>query len=199
VKKEPEKDDQSPEMGWIKAFDHPLRRKVLEKLQDEVTSPVRMAIALGEPLVNVSYHTKVLFDHDCIELVTTVPRRGAVEHFYRAKPRTALGSRLWQTLPVSRRGNTAAVALDDFLSLAFDALENGTTGEGDRGHFSTRSLLLDEAAWENLLDIWKDAEERIEEVVERCGRKLEESGKGFPVALTMAAFQLPSDVDEPTK
>jgi Helix-turn-helix domain len=162
VKDEPDKDSQDSEMGWIKAIDHPLRKDVLAILQSEVSSPNRMANALKEPLANVSYHTKVLFESDCIELVKTVPRRGAVEHFYRAKPGVSLGSRQWQAVPASIRGDMTVMVLNDFMSRAFDALEKGTLHGGDGGHLSARSLRLDEAAWKSLLEIVQEAEGRVE-------------------------------------
>jgi hypothetical protein len=47
-----------------------------------VASPSELPDALGEPLGNVSYHVRILRELDCIELVRTEPRRGALEHFY---------------------------------------------------------------------------------------------------------------------
>lgn len=68
-----------------KAMAHPLRVQILTKLQQGISSPNRLAQELKEPLGNVSYHVKTLLEYDCVELVKTEPRRGAVEHFYKTK------------------------------------------------------------------------------------------------------------------
>src|SRR5215211_3459933 len=67
-----------------RALSHPLRLKLLAALNEGVASPNQLANRLGEPLANVSYHVRILLDLDCIELVETAQRRGAIEHFYRA-------------------------------------------------------------------------------------------------------------------
>lgn len=50
-------------------------------------SPKEIAGHLGEKLGNVSYHVRILARLGLIELVRETPRRGAVEHHYRAVPR----------------------------------------------------------------------------------------------------------------
>lgn len=50
-----------------------------------VLSPNLLSSKMDEPLGNVSYHVKTLLKYDCVELVKTEPRRGAVEHFYISK------------------------------------------------------------------------------------------------------------------
>ena len=60
-----------------------------------MASPNELSKELEEGLSQVSYHVKVLKDFECIEMVKTEPRRGAVEHYYRATSRAFLdGSRL---------------------------------------------------------------------------------------------------------
>jgi DNA-binding transcriptional ArsR family regulator len=68
----------------VKALSHPLRHRLLSRLNEGVASPKELAHETGEPLGTVSYHVRVLLELDCIELVETEQRRGAVEHFYRA-------------------------------------------------------------------------------------------------------------------
>jgi DNA-binding transcriptional ArsR family regulator len=81
--------------SWIgQAGMHATRRAILAYLTDnEIGSPNEISQATGEPLGNVSYHVKQLFNPDnreknpsLIELVKTEPRRGAVEHFYGRRP-----------------------------------------------------------------------------------------------------------------
>src|SRR5215213_7721310 len=67
-----------------KALAHPLRARILQRLGERVASPNDLAAELGAPLGVVSYHVRKLRDYDCLELVRTEPRRGALQHFYRA-------------------------------------------------------------------------------------------------------------------
>lgn len=71
-----------------KAQSHPLRVKILRALaqaEDDTASPNELAETLRERLPNVSYHIRALLDLECIELVRTAQRRGAIEHYYRLK------------------------------------------------------------------------------------------------------------------
>lgn len=72
-----------------KALSHPLRARLLTLLVTE-SSPSDLALIVGEPLGNVSYHVRELDRLGCIELVRTTPRRGALEHHYRARVRAHL-------------------------------------------------------------------------------------------------------------
>src|SRR6266567_3375366 len=68
----------------LRAISHPLRHRLLSLLDDRVASPNELAQELGLPLGRVSYHIRLLADLGAIELVRAEPRRGALEHFYRA-------------------------------------------------------------------------------------------------------------------
>src|SRR3954452_24956885 len=68
-----------------KALSHPLRQRILQRLNEGgVKSPNELSRELGDPLGNVSYHVRILRELDCVELVRTEQRRGALEHYYRA-------------------------------------------------------------------------------------------------------------------
>ena len=68
---------------------------------------------LGAPLGVVSYHVRMLRDYDCVELVRTEPRRGALQHFYRATARPNLDDDQWRTLPSGLRGELTGETLTD--------------------------------------------------------------------------------------
>ncbi len=78
---------------FAKAVSHPLRIRIIQVLcPDEPgsmpfpMSPKNLAELLDAPLSTVSYHVKVLKELEIAYLVKKVPRRGAMEHFYRLKP-----------------------------------------------------------------------------------------------------------------
>jgi DNA-binding transcriptional ArsR family regulator len=75
----------------IKAVTHPLRIRILAALDERTATPSELARELGAPLGNVSYHVRQLAGLGLIKLVKRTPRRGAVEHHYKAvgRPRIA--------------------------------------------------------------------------------------------------------------
>lgn len=75
------------EAQWAKALSHPLRAAILQRLGQRVESPGALAEELGAPLGVVSYHVRMLRDYGMVELVRTEPRRGALQHYYRATVR----------------------------------------------------------------------------------------------------------------
>src|SRR3954471_12700053 len=90
---------------------HPLRDRVLYEYQHEPTLPSEVARRIGRPLNLVSYHTRVLLRHGCLELVRVERRRGAPTHFYRAVVDQFLEDEEWVSLSVTRRRNLALSTL----------------------------------------------------------------------------------------
>jgi DNA-binding transcriptional ArsR family regulator len=70
-----------------KALSNSLRAQALNLIAEGVASPKLIAEQLGLDVRNVAYHVRVLKRLDCIELVETQQRRGAVEHVYRVTER----------------------------------------------------------------------------------------------------------------
>jgi DNA-binding transcriptional ArsR family regulator len=67
-----------------KALSNDVRARALELLAEGARSPKQIAAEMKLDLRGVAYHVRVLKKLGCIELVETLPRRGAVEHVYRA-------------------------------------------------------------------------------------------------------------------
>lgn len=70
----------------LSVLGHPVRRAILRRLENGVNgglSPKTLADELNQEIPNVAYHVRILVEAGIIKLVTTKPRRGAVEHFYR--------------------------------------------------------------------------------------------------------------------
>ncbi len=107
-----------------------------------MASPSEIADALVEPLGNVSYHVRILRELDCVELVRTEPRRGALEHFYRAKVSPWLSNEQWSQLPATFRRKTLARTLSEILEAAAKA---GGQGGFDGLESHASRVALDEA------------------------------------------------------
>lgn len=75
--------DHSDDNNLLTALQHPLRRRILRRMDDEqAISPRELSRQLHEPLSNVSYHVRVLVDCAAVTLVGTQPVRGSMQHFY---------------------------------------------------------------------------------------------------------------------
>jgi DNA-binding transcriptional ArsR family regulator len=72
------------------AVAHPLRARLLDRLDGAVASPSDLATEFGEPIGNVSYHVRILAKAGAIHQVDARPVRGAIEHFYTAAYRIRL-------------------------------------------------------------------------------------------------------------
>jgi hypothetical protein len=121
---------------------HPLRQHLLFKYAESVTSPSEIADALGEKLNVVSYHTNVLLDAGCLELVRTEPRRGAHQHFYRAVLTSEIHDADWEHLPTPLRRALVRLTMDAGFTEAGDALARGGM-DGHATHVSRSFFLLD--------------------------------------------------------
>jgi DNA-binding transcriptional ArsR family regulator len=118
--------------------------RILQRLTEHgVASPSELADALGEPLANVSYHVRILRELDCLELVRTEPRRGALEHFYRATVPPWLNDEQWAQLPATFRRKTLARTLSAILEAASKASREGGF-VGPEAHVSHVALALDQ-------------------------------------------------------
>jgi DNA-binding transcriptional ArsR family regulator len=180
----------------VKALAHPIRVNVLDILNERVASPNQLAQELGEGLSQVSYHVKVLRDYECIELVRTEPRRGAVEHFYRATTRPMLSDSDFEQLPRSIRAGLSAIFLKRVVEEVWDALNAGTFDARNDRHTSRTPMVVDEQGWVDLSQALAATLERIFDIqAESASRLAEEGAEGFPISVTMMSFEVSPDQD----
>ena len=66
----------------LEGLAHPVRLRVVLAMDGERASPSALAGRLGVPLGTMSYHVRCLAALGLLELVTSRPRRGALEHVY---------------------------------------------------------------------------------------------------------------------
>jgi DNA-binding transcriptional ArsR family regulator len=140
---------ETSEARIAKALAHPLRARILQRLGERVASPGELATELDAPLGVISYHVRMLREYDCVELVRTEPRRGALQHFYRATARPNFDDGQWRTLPASLRGELAGETLSELVDDLGAAADAGALEDAEV--VLTRTPLeLDERAWKKL-------------------------------------------------
>ena len=145
-----------------KAMAHPLRGKILMHLSSHGTaSPADLSRVLDEPIGNVSYHVRMLLDLDCVELVDTRQRRGAVEHFYRATRRAILDDDAWAKLPPAARKGFAVQWFREAFADVSTAIDGGRLeGAAEDVQLNFSKLALDEDGWTELHGLLEDVMQR---------------------------------------
>jgi DNA-binding transcriptional ArsR family regulator len=177
----------------VKALSHPLRMKLLMMLNQKVASPIELARELDESLGTVSYHIRSLADLGCIELVRTEPRRGAVEHYYRAVARPEFSDRDWVQLPASARRSISDAVLSQIWKDVARAVEQDTFDAREDRHLSRTPLVLDQQGWEELGEMLVAVVERALEIAAQSAERLQESGtEGTVSKLAVMHYESPS-------
>ena len=159
----------------VRAIGHPLRLRLLTIFNERVASPSDLAAELGEPIGNVSYHTRILARLGCVELVKTKQVRGAVEHYYRAVVRPVFSDDDWAELPLSIRKSLAGAVLTE---IADDMGASANAGGFDRDdvHLSRTPLALDTQGWQELNEALQGVAGRALEIQAESAARLQADG-----------------------
>jgi DNA-binding transcriptional ArsR family regulator len=174
----------------VKALAHPLRVEILTILNERMASPNELSKELEEGLSQVSYHVKVLKDFECIEMVKTEPRRGAVEHYYRATARAFLTDSDWQSLPESVKPGVSASSIQMIIDDVVGALTGGTFDARDDRHLSWTPGVVDEQGWEESVDLAAETLDRVLKIHADSVKRLAKSGEeGIPATMVVMNFQ----------
>lgn len=161
-----------------KALSHPLRQRILQRLNEGgVKSPNELSRELGDPLGNVSYHVRILRELDCVELVRTEQRRGALEHYYRATAQPWLDDKQWARLPAAFRRKTLGRTLSELLESAGEA---STAGGFDHPEavVNRLPLELDEQGWSDVVKLLNDTLEASLKIQSESQKRQADPGAG---------------------
>lgn len=180
----------------VRALGHPVRVQSLVILNERVASPNEISKELGQTVGHVSYHIKVLKECECIELVDTAPRRGAMEHYYRATDRAFLDAEEWAQLPKSIRPGMSASGLKTVFNDVSSALLEGTFDKRVDRHLSWTPMLVDEQGWDELKAELEATLGRVFEIQSSSAERLAAADvPGIPVSVAMMGFEAPSSGD----
>jgi len=178
----------------IKALAHVLRQHILLAAVQREVSPCELSDALGEGLSQVSYHVKVLRD-DCdgmIETTRTEPRRGAIEHYYRATEKTLLPAKAWRKVKKGLRAVVGAGQASDLFDDLAEALKAGKL-QGTQDHISRTPLVLDAEGKRNVKAIAERATKEVEDEQQAVSKRMEKAdgngGKACGYTFALLAFE----------
>jgi DNA-binding transcriptional ArsR family regulator len=174
----------------VKALAHPLRVEILTILNERMASPNELSKELEEGLSQVSYHVKVLKDFECIEMVKTEPRRGAVEHYYRATERAYLTDRDWRVLPASMKAGVSSSAIEMVIEDVVASLKSGAFDAREDRHISWTPGIVDEQGWNESVDLVNETLEQLIKIHAGSAKRLAKSGEeGIQATAVLMNFE----------
>jgi DNA-binding transcriptional ArsR family regulator len=184
----------------LKAMAHPLRVRILAYMNDRPWSPSELSDELAEGLSQISYHVKVLKDFELIELMKTTPRRGAVEHYYRALERVFMPSSITKQFPKSAQRGMYMDTLEDANMDLVASIKTGRFDERPDYHVSYTPVDLDDLACqeaEKLAD--KFVEDFIRLSEESANRRANGENEGEHIPTSATVFVYGSETAEKEK
>ena len=158
----------------VRGLAHPLRARMLSVLLEREASPKELADEFEIPLANVAYHIQVLRKLKLIRLVRKTPRRGAVEHHYKADQAAHIGNAVWGETPGVVKETMVAAALGEVGREVSDAAAMGGFEQEDV-HLSRSRLVLDQQAWDELGKLFEHALNRGYELEKEAAERLKKT------------------------
>ena len=170
---------------------HPIRCRALTILADREASPVEIGRELGIEASHVAYHVRVLHEARLIRLTEETPRRGSIEHRYRAVFPT-LSDEQYAEMSADERGeysrNIYCLAAAD----ASCAFSGGSFAERADHHISRTALQVDDEGWDELRDRYCEHLKEIERIKRLSRERLAAAEtRGTSVVAFDTFFELP--------
>jgi DNA-binding transcriptional ArsR family regulator len=181
---------------YVRAISHPVRMRLLATLEKEPASPKMLAERLSIPLGTIAYHVRTLNSLGLLELIDTKQRRGAVEHYYRAREHPRFSDQAWAELDVVAKQRVLTAVLNEAHAHAFSAAAAGGFERRD-AHFTRTPLRLDEAGWTKLAAASKRWLAEARDIQEESCQRLEQSDEALSAELVILLFEALSESAEP--
>ena len=181
--------DRSLDERVAHAVGHPVRIDALSLFHEGPRSPKEIADEMGVPVGTVAFHVKELLNTGCIELIRTEPRRGAVEHYYRATRLPVLTDEEWRALDdADARQEIAGLAFRAIVAEGLASLRAGKMDDDDL-HLSWEVVSLDAQGRRELADCQLESLKRTEDIRAASEARLRKSGgEGTPTVTGAFGF-----------
>lgn len=188
----------SPLQATLMALNHPLRVKLLSAYCEEESSPSALSLEGLDSLSNCAYHTRVLWELRQIEIVNAIPKRGALEHVYRASKRPLFQNDEWEMCdPVVRRA-ISAYGLDWIFRDINDSLADGTFDRRPDRHLSRTPMVLDKQGWVEANAVQNDGLQQLLAIQAKATERMAGSDEtGIRALAAMACFERTPEPDRP--
>jgi len=174
----------------IKALAHPLRIRILAILEErDMASPNELSEMLGVSLGVMSYHVRRLHALGFLELVKRTPRRGAIEHHYRAKARPVVTDEGWAETPSIVKRAMVGASLQQLTGYVNAAASTGGFDRAD-AHLSRRAVELDEQGWSELAGELEGLMAKLEQIESASAARVAQAGDQHGEGLRHSAVVL---------
>jgi DNA-binding transcriptional ArsR family regulator len=184
------------------ALKHPLRVRILEVLNEGPRSPSQFVeeglipkehySTYQQALSLASYHFRELQKEGCLEVIESIPRRGAVEHVYEGKARVYFDDAEFEALPRATRRKLSRISLQAMIARADRAVAEDTFDERSDRHLTWVPMQLDERGWEEAIATLASAFAKLTQIRNDARDRLAASGEEvLPVTVAMLAFESP--------
>ncbi|HVY78349.1 MAG TPA: winged helix-turn-helix domain-containing protein [Solirubrobacterales bacterium] len=178
----------------IKALSHPVREHILAVLNERVASGREIGEEIGADVSSFYHHIEQLEKLGCIERVRSERRRGAVEHFFRARQTVFFDDEQWRQVPPSLRADIAGSFMQLLIDDAASALKHGTLGENADEHVTWLPARVDRQSWEEVVCLMNQTLECLTAIQEKSAQRLA-GDDAAPMTITVGilAFETPSE------
>jgi hypothetical protein len=180
---------------------HPERVRILEVINEAPKSPIRF-LAGGystrkfkdkqEGLSYISYHFRELDKAGLIEVIESIPRRGAVEHVYSGRSRVFYTNEEFDRLPLKERQMLSRTSFQGLVARTDSAISTGTFDSRTNRQLTYRAMHLDEQGWQEMADHLDEAFAKAEAIREAAAERIRErNGEVIPATVAFLGYESP--------
>jgi hypothetical protein len=199
-KKEGEEKDRAETI--CNALKHPLRVRILEAVNEGPRSPSQFVeeglIPKGSyktyqrALSLASYHFRELEKEGCLEVIESIPRRGAVEHVYRGLARVFVDDAEFEGMDPPTRRDLSRISLQGMIARADRAIAEDTFDARADRHLTWVPMQLDERGWKELIAALGSTFGELTRIREDARARIAASGdEVIPATVAMLGFESP--------
>ncbi|HEX6154031.1 MAG TPA: winged helix-turn-helix domain-containing protein [Solirubrobacterales bacterium] len=182
---------------------HPLRVRILEVLNEGPRSPSQFVeeglipkehfTTYQQALSLASYHFRELEKEGCLEVVESIPRRGAVEHVYRGmSPRVFFSDAEFEAMPLDTRRQLSRISLQGLIARADRAISTKTFDSRPDRHLTWVPMQLDERGWKEVIATLAATFGELTQIRHDARDRLAASGEEVvPATVAMLGFESP--------
>jgi DNA-binding transcriptional ArsR family regulator len=181
---------------------HPLRVRILEVLNEGPRSPsqfVEDGLVPKEQFENyhqalslASYHFRELEKEGCVEVIESIPRRGALEHIYRGLARIYFTDAEFERMPRRQRRRLSRISMQGLVARADRAIQEDTFDARADRHLTWMAMHLDERAWSEVTRVLAATFGELNQIRQDAGDRLAASGaEVITVTVGMLGFESP--------
>lgn len=181
---------------------HPIRVRILEVLNEGPRSPSQFVeeglipkehfSSYQQALSLASYHFRELEKEGCLEVIESIPRRGAVEHVYRGLARVFFDDAEFEATAPEDRRELSRISLQGLIARADRAIWEETFDTRPDRHLTWMPMQLDERGWEEVIAALASAFGELTQIRHDARDRLAASGeKVVPATVGMLGFESP--------